>query len=127
MVGRSIASGAGDFKIGVIEDETEKRLRMEVAALAISFESDRSVLDNFCHSVTIFPLGITNPPSGKADPETLLPASIGGRTEPKEIASMGSAGCESNQRPSHPEFIFFSGEAVCHLAIEEKCERSGLG
>ena len=31
-----------------------------------------------------------NPPSGKAEPLRFAPASIGGKTEPKEIASIGS-------------------------------------
>ena len=64
--------------------------------------------------ITIFRLAVIR--------DGVIPASKGGRTEPREIASMGSSGCESNQRPSQPLLMCFSGDAVCHFAIEEKCE-----
>ena len=37
------------------------------------------------HSAARDPLGITNPPSGSAEPLRFAPASSGGSTEPKEI------------------------------------------
>ena len=97
-------------------------MRIDVAAAAINFESALAGFESWMHWVANVPLGITKPPRGNAEPEILFPASKGGRTEPREIASMGSSGCESNQRPSQPLLMCFSGDAVCHFAIEEKCE-----
>ncbi len=36
------------------------------------------------------PLGTFNPPSGKTEPDLFVPASSGGSTEPRLIASNGS-------------------------------------
>ena len=46
-VGKSITAGAGAFKIGVTVEETENRLRIEVAAAAISAESVLDLLASF--------------------------------------------------------------------------------
>jgi hypothetical protein len=50
----------------------------------------------------------------------VAPASNGGKTEPKLIASIGSVGCVSIQRPSQPVLTCVSGLPVCHFAIDEK-------
>jgi hypothetical protein len=85
-------------------------------------ESYFETLDSCAHSAASVPLGITNPPKGKAEPLRFAPASIGGKTDPKEIASIGSSLWVSIQRPNHPLLMCFAGDAVCHFAIEEKCE-----
>ena len=100
---------------------------MDVAAAAINFESLATGRESLRHCAAKSPFGITKPPNGSAAPERLLPANTGGNTEPSEIASIGSSGCVSIHRPIQPEFIFFAGDAVCHLAIDEKWERSGFG
>ena len=66
------------------------------------------------------PVGITNPPSGSAEPDRLSPARSGGNTEPKLIANIGSTSCDSTQRPNQPLLKRATGAPLCQIAIDVK-------
>ena len=100
---------------------------MEPAASATSLVSCRDVPASNSSWVASDPQGSWSPLIGTIEPTRFTPANSGVRVESIPIARNGSCGRASRYRPIQPLEISSTGDALCQMAIDEKCERLGFG
>ena len=111
---------------GPSREAVEKRSVIDVAAEASKGTSEDDERPSRGKSAATGPHGSCTPRTSTIDATLFSPTSAGGNVEPVPMALKGLWGWMSSQRPIQPDDTPVS-DADCQMAIEEKCDKLGLG